>query len=160
MGFGVWRSSLAAVAGVHYRDRLHGVVRLGGGGEVVLFAQAAIDTAGDLSGGGADHLARAAAKKNGESDFGVRFVGVGDKPAYAGSRIIAGTGLAQRHFVAADVETALAGAVQHCGEHALANFGKDWRDVEVALDARREGLDLVRSTRILQIIKRATIREG
>src|SRR5579859_4726323 len=42
-------------------------------GEIILFTQAAVDAPGYQRGGGPDDLARAAAKKNGQRDFRVRF---------------------------------------------------------------------------------------
>src|SRR5882762_5613286 len=87
------------------------------------------------------------------------FVGVGDEPAYAGSRVIAGSGFAERHFVAIAIETALAGAVENRGEHAFTNFRKNRGDIQIALDTRREILNLFGGSRILQIIKCAAICE-
>jgi len=78
------------------------------------------------------------------------FVGVGDEPAYAGSRVIAGSGFAERHFVAIAIETALAGAVEYSGEHAFTNFRKYGGNVQIALDARREILNFLGGSRILQ----------
>src|SRR3954470_19250827 len=91
-------------------------------GEIILFAQAAINAAGNLRRSRTDNLAGAAAQQNGKSNFGMRFVGVGNEPAHARSGIAASAGFAQRHFVAAGIEAALAGAVQNSGEHTFANF--------------------------------------
>src|ERR1700740_306783 len=50
------------------------------GGEIFLFAEGAVDAAGDQGGGGANDLAGAAAEKNSQSDLRARFVGVSDEP--------------------------------------------------------------------------------
>src|SRR6266852_5351929 len=89
----------------------------------------------------------------------MRFVGVGDEPAYAGSRVIAGSGFAERHFVAIAIEAALAGAVEYSGEHAFTNFRKNSGNVQIALNARREILNFLGGSRILQIVERAAICE-
>src|SRR5712691_3691776 len=88
------------------------------------------------------------------------FVGIGDKPADARSGIVAGSGLAQRHFVTAAIEAALAGAVENGSEHAFANFRKHGGDVQIALDARSKALDFVGAARVLEIVERAAVREG
>src|SRR5712675_705301 len=87
------------------------------------------------------------------------FVGIGDEPAYAGSRVVAGSGFAERHFVAIAIETALAGAVEYSGEHAFANFRKNRGNIQIALDTRCEILNFLGGSRILQIIECAAICE-
>src|SRR5258707_14271083 len=73
----------------------------------------------------------------------MRFVGVGDEPADAGSGIVAGSGFAERHFVSAAIEAALAGAIENGGEHTFANFREDLCDIQIALHARREILNVI-----------------
>src|SRR5713101_2847547 len=90
----------------------------------------------------------------------MRFVGVSDEPAHAGSRVIAGSGFAERHFVAIAIEAALAGAVENGGEHAFTNFRKNSGNVQIALNAWREILNFLGGSRILQIVERAAIRES
>src|SRR5712692_90211 len=90
----------------------------------------------------------------------MRFVGIGNEPADAGSGIVAGSGLAQGHFVSAAIEAALAGAVENGGEHALANLRKHGGDVQIALDARSKALDFVGAARVLEIVERAAVRES
>ena len=51
------------------------------GGEIVLFAEPAVDAAGDFGGGGAFYAASVATEKNGESDFRMGLIGVSDEPA-------------------------------------------------------------------------------
>src|SRR5258707_5633605 len=87
------------------------------------------------------------------------FVGIGDEPAHAGSRVVAGSRFAERHFVAIAIEAALAGAVEYSGEHAFANFRKNGGNVQIALDARCEILNFLGGSRILQIIECAAICE-
>src|SRR6266851_67322 len=137
-----------------------GTLGLGLGGKIVLFAEAAVDAAGDQGGGGADDLAGAAAEENGYRDLGMGFVSIGDEPADARSGIAAGSGLAQGHFVSASIEATLAGAVENRREHAFANFRKHGGDIQVALDARSKALDFISAARVLQIVERAAVRES
>src|SRR6266852_8468442 len=88
------------------------------------------------------------------------FVGIGNKPADARSGIVAGSGLAQGHFVSTAIKAALAGAVENGGEHAFANFRKHGGDVQIALDARSKALDFVGAARVLEIVERAAVRES
>ena len=124
-----------------------------------MFAEAFVDAAGYESGGRAFDLVRAAAEENGEGDFRVLLVGVGDEPADFGSWVVAGAGLAERGFVTAGIEAALGCAVENGGEHAFANFGEDWGDVEVALHFRLKILDVFGSARVLQVVERAAVGE-
>src|SRR6266404_9609596 len=90
----------------------------------------------------------------------MRFIGVSDEPADARSGIVASSGFTQRHFVAAAIEAALASAIENRGQHAFANFRKNRRDIQIALYARREILNVIGSTRILQIVEGPAIRES
>src|SRR5258707_7001621 len=87
----------------------------------------------------------------------MRFVGVGDEPADAGSGIVAGSGFAERHFVSAAIEAALAGAIENGGEHTFANFREDLSDIQIALHARREILNVIGGAWRFPICERGTL---
>ena len=53
-------------------------------GEIILFAEAAVDSASYAGGERPLNERRASANQNGERDFGVRFVGIGEEPADMG----------------------------------------------------------------------------
>jgi len=150
---------LVAGVGADYGDWLDGVVRSGGAGEVILFAEAFVDAAGYESGGRAFDLVRLAAEENGERDFRVLLIGVGDEPTDFRCWVVAGAGLAERGFVAAGIEAALGCAVENGSEHAFANFREDRSDVEVALYFRLKILNVFGSAGILQVVERAAIGE-
>src|SRR5258706_1871816 len=90
----------------------------------------------------------------------MRFIGVSDEPADAGRGIVASSGFAQRHFVAAAIEAALPSAVENRGQHAFTNFRKNRGDIQIALHARREILNVIGSARILQIVEGPAIRKS
>src|ERR1700730_530714 len=146
--------------GIDYCYWLHSVVGCDARGKVILFAEPAVDAPGDLRGGGTNHLSRAAAEQNGQRDFRMSFIGIGDEPAHFRRWVVAGTGLAERGFVAADVKAALGSAIEDGSEHAFANFRQHRSNVQIALHARSESLNLVGSAWILQVVQRAAVGEG
>src|ERR1700751_1537442 len=93
-------------------------------GEVILLSKTAIDAASNASSERALDAGAVAANQNRESDFGMRLVGISQKPTDVGNLVGASAGLSGGHFVATCVVTALAGTVENSGEHAFAKFGK------------------------------------
>src|SRR5205807_3254092 len=97
--------------------------------EIVLFAEAAIDMASHACGERSFDTRTVAANQNGEGDFGMRFVGIREKPADVRKLIGAGAGFPGGHFVAPGVEAALPGAVENGGQHSFAQFRKQRADI-------------------------------
>src|SRR5580704_7778523 len=152
------RNASSLLAGSERVDRR---ISSRGFGEIVLFAQFAIDAPCDYGSHGALDAARITAQQNGQCDFRMGFVGVGHEPAYVRRRgvIVAGTRLAKRGLVAAVVEAGFARAVENSGEHAFANFGENRSDIQIAFHARREILHVFWRARVLQIVERASVCE-
>src|SRR6266404_8393399 len=129
--------------------------------KIILFAELAVDPAGDNGGGWTFHAARVSTQENCKRDFRVRVVGVGDEPANFRRRrvVVASPRLPERHLVAAPVEARFAGAVQHRGEHTFANLWKYRADIQFALHARRKILNFFLAVGVLQVIKSSAVRE-
>src|SRR5258708_6125565 len=98
-------------------------------GEIVLFAQTAIDVASNASGERALDAGAIATNQNGERDFGMRFIGVSEKPADVGKLIGASAGFSSGHFIATGIKAAFASTVENRGQHAFPQFGKQRSDV-------------------------------
>src|SRR5215472_18540453 len=92
----------------------------------------------------------------------MRFIRVGNEPTDLRRRsmIVARSRLADGQLVAAPVVARLASAVEHGGEHALADFREDRADVQFALHFWCEALNLFLAARILQIIESSTVCKG
>src|SRR3989441_11003424 len=129
-------------------------------GEVILFAQAAVNPASDECSGRALHAAGIPAKQNDQRDFGLGFICVGNEPAQVRLVVGAGARLAQRKLIAALIETRFPRAIEHGGEHAFANRGKERSDIELALDARFKASAAVFRRGILEEVERAAIGHG
>src|SRR5579863_4843183 len=100
--------------------------------EIVLFAEIAVNVAGDLSSGWSLYAAGIAAQKNGQRNFRMLCVaGIADEPANAGwiGVVIASAGFAERGFVAARVIAQTARPVEHSSQHAFAQCRKDIGDI-------------------------------
>src|ERR1051326_377746 len=129
-------------------------------GKIILFAEPTVDMAGNACCKRSFDTAAIAANQDGESDFRMRLIGVGQKPADMRNLIGACSCFSSGHVIAARVEAAFACAVKDRRQHAFPQFGKQRSNVQFALDARNECTRFFSGYSILQIEKRATVSEG
>src|SRR5260221_6713748 len=80
----------------------------GDGRKIVLFAQAAIDVAGDASSERSLDVGAVATNQNGKRDFGIGLVGVSQNPANGGKLIGAGAGFSAGKLASTGIEVAVA----------------------------------------------------
>src|SRR5229473_4944823 len=123
--------------------------------KIILFAELAVDPAGNNGGGWTLHAAGVSTQQNGERDFRVRVISVREEPADFRWRgvVVASPCFAERHLVATTVETRFPGAIKDGGQQALADLRENSANVQFALHARREIVNFFLCVRVLQIVK-------